>query len=181
MLNTINFSDLKLDYKSEINTFTYTLSDGTEMLIEVKERISVEDKMSLIAEVLNKSIDDNNFANPVKLDVYTHMAIVKYYTNIIIDKDILIPVAFDLLEENKIFEAIIDMMDEYEYTSLINDIKKTAKAYYQYKNSVYAILEDLSTNYNQLIADADRLNEIEKQFKDSESLGFLKEVMTKLG
>ena len=35
-----------------------------------------------MGDVLENTMDQNNFANPVKRDVFTAIAIIEYYTNI---------------------------------------------------------------------------------------------------
>ncbi|MBR6516149.1 MAG: hypothetical protein IKT40_04765 [Bacilli bacterium] len=53
-----------------------------EQVIEVKSYLPVNEKLELISNVINLSADDNNFANPVKVMVYSTLEIIEAYTNI---------------------------------------------------------------------------------------------------
>ena len=61
----VAFSKLGLKKKNE--TVKVQLTDDIE--IEVLQYLPINDKLNLIAAVLNGSADQNNFANPVKVDV----------------------------------------------------------------------------------------------------------------
>ena len=71
------FTKLGLKVNDEIKTIEFN-----EQAVEVKQYLPVNEKLEVIAEVLNNSADDNNFANPVKVDVYTAIAVLEAYTNI---------------------------------------------------------------------------------------------------
>jgi hypothetical protein len=42
----------------------------------------MNDKLNLMGKVLTDSQDDNNFANPIKLEIFTNLYLIKFYTNI---------------------------------------------------------------------------------------------------
>ena len=71
------FTKLGLKTNTNIETFEFN-----EQTIEVKQYLPVNDKLTLISEVINNSADENNFANPVKVEVYAAIAIIEAYTNI---------------------------------------------------------------------------------------------------
>ena len=73
----LTFTKLGLKTNSDVETLEFN-----EQIIEVKQYLPVNDKLTLISEVINNSADENNFANPVKVEVYTTIAIVETYTNI---------------------------------------------------------------------------------------------------
>ena len=56
--------------------------DFNEQDIEVKQYLPVNEKLELISNVINLSHDDNNFANPVKISIFTTLEIMYAYTNI---------------------------------------------------------------------------------------------------
>ena len=56
--------------------------DFNEQDIEVKQYLPVNEKLELIGNVINLSHDDNNFANPVKVSIFTTLEIMYAYTNI---------------------------------------------------------------------------------------------------
>lgn len=148
--------------------------------VEVKQYLPVEEKLQLIADVLNNSADSNSFANPVKVDVFTNLGIIYAYTNITFtDKQKEDPAKlFDMLEENDIINQVVSAMDEIEYTHLINWIDETVTSFYAHQNSALGILEAVSADYSNLNLDA---AELQKNIADPENLKLLKDIMTKLG
>lgn len=152
-----------------------------EQVIEVKQYISVNDKLNLIADVLNKSYDsENNFANPVKMKVYIGLNIIQYYTNInFTEKQRQDPVKlYDCLESSGLLQQIIEVIPPNEYASLINDTETTIKAFYAHKDSVYGILETVKEDYSNLDLNATALQE---KIGDPENLELLKNILEKLG
>ena len=71
------FTKLGLKTNTDIETLEFN-----EQTIEIKQYLPVNDKLTLISEVINNSADENNFANPVKVEVYVTIAIIEAYTNI---------------------------------------------------------------------------------------------------
>ena len=70
---------LKLGLKKKDETKTITIN-GQE--VTVKQYLPIEDKIKIIENVLRNSADDNNFANPVKVEVYFNLELIYNYTNI---------------------------------------------------------------------------------------------------
>ena len=70
------FSKLGLKVNNQVVNINYN-----EQNIEVKQYISVNDKLKLISEVINNTIDEHSFCNPVKVKVYLALGILDYYTN----------------------------------------------------------------------------------------------------
>ena len=63
------------------NTST-TAFDWQGNTIEVKNYLPVEDKLNLIADIINYSADDNAFYNPCKVEIFETLKIIEKYTNI---------------------------------------------------------------------------------------------------
>ena len=169
------FSKLNLKKIDKVQVVTI---NGLE--IEVKQYLPVAEKLELIANVLNNSADDNNFANPVKTYVLSHLEIIYAYTNLsFTDKQKEDPAKlYDILETNGIIDSIILAMPPSEYDNLIEDITSTIDAYYKYKNSALGILEAATTDYKNLDLEA---SDIQKKIADPDNLTLLKDVITKLG
>ena len=54
-----------------------------EQIIEVKQYLPIDDKLNLIARVIENSYDiKNNFSNPVKINVFGELEIIMAYTNL---------------------------------------------------------------------------------------------------
>lgn len=172
----VSFSKLGLKKKNE--TIKVQLTDDIE--IEVLQYLPVNDKLKLIAEVLNKSIDENRFANPVKIEVVGSLEIIKAYSNLnFTDKQLEDPAKlYDLLEQHNVINQIIAAIPSEEYEFLITGIDNTIKAFYEYQNSAYGILDNIGQDYSNLNLDAARIQET---IADPENLELLKAIMTKLG
>ena len=173
-MSRVPFSKLNLKKIDKVQVVTI---NGLE--IEVKQYLPVAEKLELIANVLNNSADDNNFANPVKTYVLSHLEIIYAYTNLsFTDKQKEDPAKlYDILETNGIIDSIILAMPPSEYDNLIEDITSTIDAYYKYKNSALGILEAATTDYKNLDLEA---SDIQKKIADPDNLTLLKDVITKL-
>ena len=149
-------------------------------MIEVKQYLPISDKINIITNVIENSADDNNFANPVKVEVFANLEIMYAYTNIsFTDKQKGDPTKlYDLLEENGIIAEVIAAIPENEYALLLGWIDETIEAFYTYRNSVMGIMEQISADYSNLSLDA---TEIQQKLADPQNLELLKNVMTKLG
>ena len=170
----VPFSKLNLKKIDKVQVVTI---NGLE--VEVKQYLPVAEKLELIANVLNNSADDNNFANPVKTYVLSHLEIIYAYTNLsFTDKQKEDPAKlYDILETNGIIDSIILAMPPSEYDNLIEDITSTIDAYYKYKNSALGILEAATTDYKNLDLEA---SDIQKKIADPDNLTLLKDIITKL-
>ena len=171
----VSFTKLGLKKKEEIKNITIN-----DQVIEVKQYLPISDKINIITNVIENSADDNNFANPVKVEVFANLEIMYAYTNIsFTDKQKEDPTKlYDLLEENGIIAEVIAAIPENEYALLLGWIDETIEAFYTYRNSVMGIMEQISADYSNLSLDA---TEIQQKLADPQNLEFLKNVMTKLG
>lgn len=171
----IGFTKLSLKRKNEVKTITINNNQ-----IEIKQYLPVNEKLDLIARVINGAHDQNNFPNPIKIEVIGTLEMIMAYTNISFTEKQKedIPKLYDLLEENGIIKDIISQIPEDEYNFIIDGINKTVDAVYTYNNSVLGILEAVSKDYSNLDFDA---TQIQKKMADPENLKLVKDVLTKLG
>ena len=146
-----------------------------EQIIEVKQYLPVNDKLELITNVINSAHDENNFANPVKVSVFTTLEIMYAYTNInFTDKQKEeFCKTFDLLESNGVIKTILDAIPSTEVDTLVNWTLESVKSIYTYNNSVMGVLENLKNNYNELDFD---ITSLQDKIKDPESLELLKQL-----
>lgn len=170
------FSKLGLKVNNQVVNIHYN-----DQIIEVKQYISVNDKLKLISDVLNNSYDEqNNFANPVKTKVYIGLGIIEYYTNINFtdkQKEDMVKL-YDCFESNGLLDMIINTIPSSEYKWLINSVDNTVKAFYAHRDSVLGILETIKTDYSDLNLDA---TEIQSKLADPQNMELLKNVLSKLG
>lgn len=171
----IGFTKLSLKRKNETKTITINNNQ-----IEIKQYLPVNEKLDLIARVINGAHDQNNFPNPIKIEVIGTLEMIMAYTNISFTEKQKedIPKLYDLLEENGIIKDIISQIPEDEYNFIIDGINKTVDAVYTYNNSVLGILEAVSKDYSNLDFDA---TQIQKKMADPDNLKLVRDVLTKLG
>ena len=171
----IGFTKLSLKRKNEVKTITINNNQ-----IEIKQYLPVNEKLDLIARVINGAHDQNNFPNPIKIEVIGTLEMIMVYTNISFTEKQKedIPKLYDLLEENGVIKDIISQIPEDEYNFIIDGINKTVDAVYTYNNSVLGILEAVSKDYSNLDFDA---TQIQKKMADPENLKLGRDVLTKLG
>ena len=169
------FTKLGLKVNQEVKTIEYN-----EQIIEIKQYLSINDKLILISKVINASSDEENFSNPVKVSVFSALEIVDAYTNITFtDKQREDPVKlYDLLQSNHLLDRIIEAIPEDEYTELINGLHCSIDAIYTYRNSVLGILDTIKSDYSDTDFDATNIAE---KLGNKEDLAFLKELLEKMG
>lgn len=147
--------------------------------IFVKQYLPVNEKLNLIGRVLSAvSGNEYNFINPVQVDVYMTVEIVKTYADLVFDEDMTPDKIYDELEQEDIANEIISAIPPVEYDFIVDGVQDTVAAYYDYQNSVLGILENVSKDYSNLNLDA---TEIQKKLNDPENLSLLKSIVDKLG
>lgn len=173
----VAFSKLGLKVNQEVNTFEW---NGQK--VEVKQYLPIAEKFTLISEVLMncQDTDNNNFMSISKMVMYLGIQIVIHYTNInVTDKMKEDPAKlYDQLDSTGLLTEIKNNMDEKEFILICDWCKETCEHLYTYRNSIYAILDAMGTDYANLELD---IEELQKSIKDPESLTLLKDTLTKLG
>lgn len=171
----VSFSKLGLKVNNEVVNIHFN-----DQVIEVKQYISVNDKLKLISEVINNTIDEHSFCNPVKVKVYLALGILDYYTNInFTEKQKEDPVKlYDLFESNGLLNQIYQTIPGEEFNNLTTGAWESINAIYTYNNSAMGILDNVGTNYKNLDFDVETLRQ---KLGNEDSVEFLKEVMAKLG
>ena len=168
------FSKLGLKNNNQVVNINYN-----EQTIEVKQYISVNDKLKLISDIINNTVDEHSFCNPVKVKVYLLIGIIENYTNI------------SFTEKQK--EDVYKLYDSFSSSFLMNQILSECERdyrelqswtfdilskIYDRQNSARGILEALTTDYNNLNFDVEKL---QSAISDPENLTLLKDVLSKLG
>ena len=153
--------------------------------IQVKQYLPVQEKLTIATNVLQALAGNKySFVNPIQLDVYSTLEIVKAYTNIDFDAGVGVdedpsPAAlYDALEADDLANKIISAIPANEYKFVMEGIEESVNAYYKYQNSVLGILEAVTQDYSNLNLDA---TELQKKIGDPANLGLLKGIMEKLG
>ena len=171
----ISFTKLALTRNTDVASF-----DWNGQTIEVKQYLPIQEKLELISSVLNQCQDENNFINEAKMALFMDLEVAYRYTNInFTEKQKEDPAKlYDLLAGSGFFDDMFTVIPQREYKSIVMWLSKTAEHIYDYRNSVYGILDAMNTDYSNLKLDAD---ELKSEMADPNSLTLLKDVLTKLG
>ena len=172
----VTFNKLNLTKNTEIKNI-----DINENIIEVKQYLPVEEKLELISYIVNMAHDeDYNFSNPVKVEVFAGIGIIKYYTNITFtEKQLENPAKiYDLLNSNNVINNVIAAIPSNEYDEIRAGIEDTIKSIYQYQNSALGILDTIGQDYSDLNLEADNIN---GKLSNPDNMKLLRDVLAKLG
>jgi hypothetical protein len=134
----VAFTKLGLSKNTDIKTIQH---NGQE--IEVMQYLPVNEKLALISRIINLSADDNNFANPIKVSVFTVIELIDAYTNInFTEKQKEDPCKlYDLLVGKGLSSLIFSNIPVVELNEILTGIEDTVKAVYNYRNSILGILD----------------------------------------
>ena len=172
----VSFTKLGLTKNSDVS-----ILEWGDQKIEVKDYLPMNEKLELVSTIVNNSIDDNGYYNPMRVHINIIIEVILAYTNISITEkqkeDIL--KLYDLFVSSGLSGKIIgETINPYEYQQIQKWIHETINSIYNYKNSVMGILDTISTDYSNLDLDAEN---IYNKLADKDNLGLVRDVLTKLG
>ena len=153
---------------------------GEKVYYEIQHYLPMKEKIELINRVINQSIDDNGFYNPIRVKIYLTLEIVYAYTNLsFTDKMKEDPFKlYDLVVSTGLFHDIITAIEDHEYATIKEDVYSTIENIYKYKNSICGIIDTVKNDYSNLELDA---NMIQEQLANPENVGLLKDILNYLG
>lgn len=171
----ISFNELNLKVDDSVKTFNFH-----DQEIEVKQYLSVNEKLDLVSWIINQSVDDMKFYNVGKLTIFRTIGLVQHYTNInFSDEQLNNPVIlYDQLVSSGLFEMINTLIPDTETYFIYETLMDTVEAIYKYQDSLLGILETVTTDYSNLNFD---ISELQKNISNPENLTLLKDIVTKLG
>ena len=148
--------------------------------IEVKQYISIQDKLQMITEILGLSADDNRFYNVGRLKVFKELKMLEYYTNLsITDKQKEDPVKmYDELTVSGFYYAVYNLIPPSETEEVSYILADTVEQVYKYQNSAYGIMDAISQDYSKLDFDIEKLKQ---GLENKDNVEFLNQVLTKMG
>lgn len=159
--------------------FYYNLA-GDEVYYEVKHYLPIKEKLELVSNIINQSIDDNGFYNPMRVKLYMVLEIVYAYTNLSFTEKMKEDPfkLYDILVSTGIFTDVIDVIREKDWSEIQENTWATIENIYKYRNSVMGILDNVVNDYSNLNLDA---SEIQKKLADPDNMALLRDVLAKLG
>lgn len=148
--------------------------------VEISQYLPIEKKLELITDIINKSLDDNNYYNFCRIEIFKTIEIILAYTNLsVTDKqkeDVF--KLYDSFVASGFAKLVLENIPIEDYSFIYSSVIKTIKNIYKYKNSALGILDAVSSDYSNLNLDA--LN-IQQALADPDNMALLKNVLTKLG
>lgn len=176
----VPFSKLQAKVDGEVTKNFYRNSAGEEVYYEVKHYLPFEEKLELVSRIINQSIDDNGFYNPMRVKFNMILEIVYAYTNLSFTEKMKEDPfkLYDILVSTGIFTDIINVIREKDWSEIKESVWDTINNIYKYKNSAMGILDVISTDYSNLNLDATAIRE---ELSNENNLKLLRDVVSKLG
>ena len=165
--------------KCKINDTEVAINFGEETIM-VKQYLPIEEKLSLIAQIIQLAHDPEvNYANPLRQRIYTDLMIVFNYTNLSFtdkQKEDLAKL-YDQIVSSGLYQLIVDAIPEDEYASILNGLFITSDAIYSYQHSVLGVLDTIKTDYSDTSYDLEKF----KEAFQSSDVALLQDIVSKLG
>lgn len=176
----VPFSKLQAKVDGGATSIFYYNLAGEEVYYEVKHYLPFKEKLELVSNIINKSVDDNGFYNPMRVKFNMVLEIVYAYTNLSFTEKMKEDPfkLYDILVSAGIFTDIINVIREKDWIEIQENVWSTINNIYQYNNSFIGLLDTLKVDYNNLNLDA---NEIQNSLTNPENLTLLKDILSKLG
>jgi hypothetical protein len=176
----VPFSKLQASINGCDTQISYANKAGEEIRYEVKYYLPIKEKLELVSRIINQSIDDNGFYNPMRVKLYMVLEVVYTYTNLSFTEKMKEDPfkLYDTLVSTGIFTDIINVIRENDWKEIQENVWTTIDNIYKYRNSVMGILESVSADYNNLNLDA---TDIQEKLSDPENMELLKGILNKLG
>lgn len=175
----VPFSKLQTVINNTVTALSFPNKTGEEICFEVKKYLPYRDKIELVSSVINQSIDDNGYYNPMRVELYTTLEVMYAYTNLTFtEKQKEDPFKlYDLLVSTGIFERVAECIKEDLY-AIQSYIEIVIENIYAYNNSIAGILDTVSKDYSNLDLDA---SVIRDKMANPDDIKLLKDIITKLG
>ena len=152
-----------------------------EQQIEITKYLPIDEKVELIQRIVNNSLNaDEKIINPCKVNVYLYVEMVLAYTNITLTET-------QRKDLNKIYDGFCGSgfmwvfrahMSDKEWGYIENSVWEILENMIKYRSSALGILDTVSQDYSTLDLDAVK---IQQELNDPNNMGFLRNVLEKLG
>ena len=135
----ISLDSLQLQVDEGVETF-----QRNNQVIEVKHYLSAEEKDNLLQATIQAASAGTIF-NPFALDVYFHLYLVIYYTNITFTEEEMsdLPKLYDILESSGMIDMILQHIDLEEYKTLRAYIDELSKIVIEYNTSIAKVINTI--------------------------------------
>ena len=175
----VPFSKLQAKVNNDVVKMIHLNTAGEEIVYEVRKYLPLNEKLDLVSRIINQSIDDNGFYNPMRVKFNMVVETVFAYTNLSFTEKMKEDQfkLYDIFMSSGLFDDIVKVID-FEWSEIQEDTWSTIDNIYHYNNSVMGILDTVKADYDNLNFDA---SEIQQKLADPENMQLLKGVLAKLG
>jgi len=165
----VPFSKLQAKVDSKVTQNFYCNLAGEEVYYEVKHYLPFEEKLELVSRIINNSVDDNGFYNPMRVKLYMALEVVYAYTNLSFTEKMKEDPfkLYDILISTGIFTNIVNVIREKDWPEIQESVWSTIKNIYDYKNSVMGVLESIKADYSAVNID---MSELQENLSNTENL-----------
>lgn len=169
------FSKLGLKVQDQVDNILF--NDNT---IEVKRYLPLKDKIELVQTIVNETVDDKGYYNPIQLEAFKVIEVTAAYTNITFTEKQREDVykLYDQLVSSGFWAVVWESIGEVERSYIDSKLAKIIDNIYQYRNSAVGVLENINMDYDKLAEDA---KEIEGSLSNKENLSLVRDVLSKMG
>lgn len=147
--------------------------------IVVKQYLSIKDKADLVDYIVQSGFDNTGLFSPVRQEIYQTIGMLRWYTNINFTDTMLLNIekTYDAIVLNNI-KNILTNIPEKELNTIETMINDSIAEVKEYIRSFAGQLRATQNDYDATKLD---LEEISKSLEDPEKIGFVKELMEKMG
>ena len=134
----VPFSKFQAKVDSGITKLFYSNLAGEEICYEVKHYLPIQEKLELVGRIVNYSVDDNNFYNPMRVKIFMVLEVTYAYTNLSFTekmKDDPFKL-YDTLVSTGIFANIIDVIRENDWQEIQQNVWDVIKNIYDFLFSI---------------------------------------------
>ena len=148
--------------------------------IEVIQYLPLEKKLEIISNIINDSVDLKGYYAPYRLDLFTTIAIVQYYTNITFTEKQKEDIGklYDLLVSSNLYAEIKNRISENEINYINENVEKTIVSIYSYRNSALGIIDAINKDYKDTVFDVEKIQNV---LGEGKGLDTVREVLDNLG
>ena len=175
----VPFSKLQANINTSVTKISFMDKTGKEMFYEVKNYLPLTEKIELIENIVNQSVDENGFYNPMKIKLFTVLEVVDYYTNLSFTEKMKEDSfkLYDILVSSGVFADVCAVIKD-EIDLIEKDVITIITNIYKYNNSLMGMLDTVKKDYNDLNFDIEKLS---STLTDSESVQSLTDILSRLG
>ena len=150
-----------------------------EVKIEVRQYLPLQKKLEVLTNIINASTDDNGFYNSAKIDFNKTLEIIFAYTNIkFTDKQKEDPMKlYDSFYSSGLAKEIFNLIPERELNWFDKHTRISIDKIYEYRNSIYGILDALKNDYDGMNLD---INKIRENLAEGDNIELLKDIVDKM-